>query len=61
MEPAGEGTTVDSKQIFRKRSRKAMATICLSLSDSQLLLVNSAVIAREAWLESESHYKKNTS
>lgn len=34
-----------------------MATICLSLSDSQLLLVSSAKIARDAWLKRESHYE----
>eukprot|EP00112_Aurelia_sp_Birch-Aquarium-sp1_P016297 Seg3683.4 transcript_id=Seg3683.4/GoldUCD/mRNA.D3Y31 product="Copia protein" protein_id=Seg3683.4/GoldUCD/D3Y31 len=57
VEPVGEGTTNTSVQKFRKRARKAMATICLSLSDNQLSLVRSAETAREEWLKLESHYE----
>ena len=39
VEPVGEGTTEASLQKFRKRARKAMATICLSLCNNQLSLV----------------------
>ena len=39
VEPAGQGVTVAEQDRFRKRARKALANICLSLSDSQLLLV----------------------
>eukprot|EP00112_Aurelia_sp_Birch-Aquarium-sp1_P025965 Seg893.2 transcript_id=Seg893.2/GoldUCD/mRNA.D3Y31 product="Retrovirus-related Pol polyprotein from transposon TNT 1-94" pseudo=true protein_id=Seg893.2/GoldUCD/D3Y31 len=59
VEPEGEGATDASVQKFRKRARKAMATICLSLSDNQLSLVRSAETGREAWLKLklESHYE----
>ena len=53
VEPAGEGTTEASVQKFRKRARKALATICLSISDSQLSLVRSANTAGEAWSKLE--------
>ena len=57
VEPSGQGATDAAREKFRKRTRKAMATICLSLSDSQLLLVRSAKSARDAWLKLESHYE----
>ena len=57
VEPVGEGTTEALLQKFRKRTRKAMATICLSLCDNQLSLVRTAEIARAAWLKLESHYE----
>ena len=57
VEPAGEGTTEASVQKFRKRARKALATICLSISDSQLSLVRSANTAGEAWSKLENHYE----
>eukprot|EP00794_Sanderia_malayensis_P011679 gene11679-12889_t len=56
-EPVGEGSTEASIQRFRKRARKAFATICLSLGDNQLSLVRSAQTAREAWLKLEGHYE----
>eukprot|EP00794_Sanderia_malayensis_P015603 gene15603-17175_t len=55
--PSGQGTTEAVQERFRKRARKSMATICLSLSDSELLLVRSATTAREAWLKLEGHYE----
>eukprot|EP00794_Sanderia_malayensis_P011646 gene11646-12844_t len=57
VEPSGQGVTADAREKFRKRARKAMATICLSLSDSQLLLVRSATTAREAWKKLEEHFE----
>ena len=39
VEPVGEGSTEALIQKFRKRARKAFATICLSLGDNQLSLV----------------------
>ena len=57
VEPAGEGTTEASVQKFRKRARKALATICLSISDSQLSLVRSANTAGEARSKLENHYE----
>ena len=57
VEPTGEGTTEASVQKFRKRARKALATICLSLSDSQLSLVRSANTAKDAWSKLENHYE----
>ena len=46
-----------SLQKFRKRARKAMVTICLSLCDNQLSLVRTAETARAAWLKLESYYE----
>ena len=57
VEPTGEGATEASAQKFRKRARKALATICLSISDSQLSLVRSANTAGEAWSKLENHYE----
>ena len=57
VEPVGEGATEASLQKFRKRARKAMATICLSLCDNQLSLVRAAETARAAWQKLESHYE----
>ena len=57
VEPVGEGSTEASLQKFRKRARKAMATICLSLCDNQLSLVRTAETARAAWLKLENHYE----
>ena len=56
-EPSGQGVTQAAQEKFRKRSRKALAAICLSLCDSQLLLVRSSTTAREAWLKLEGHYE----
>ena len=57
VEPAGDGTTQATIQKFRKRARKAFATVCLSLGDEQLSLVRSAKTAKEAWDKLESHYQ----
>ena len=57
VEPSGRGATDAVGEKFHERTRKAMATICLSLSDRQLLLVRSAKTARDAWLKLESHYE----
>ena len=46
VEPAGDGPAAASIPKFRKRARKADATICLSLGDNQLSLVRSAPTAR---------------
>ena len=56
-EPSGQGVTQAAQEKFRKRSRKALAAICLSLCDSHLLLVRSSTTAREAWLKLEGHYE----
>ena len=44
-EPSGQGVTQAAQEKFRKRSRKSLAAICLSLCDSQLLLVRSSTTA----------------
>ena len=49
VEPADDGPAAASIPKFRKRARKAYATICLSFGDNQLSLVRSAQTAREAW------------
>ena len=46
VEPDGEGSTKASIQKFRKRARKAFATICLSLGDNQLSLVLKATLKK---------------
>ena len=61
VEPSGQGSTDDAARgKCHQRSRTAMATICLLLSDSQLLLVRSAKTAKDAWLKLESHYEKKS-
>ena len=57
VEPAGQGVTVAEQDRFRKRARKALATIYLSLVDSQLLMVRSAAMAKEVWEKLEGHHK----
>ena len=57
VEPAGDGTTQATIQKFRKRARKAFATVCSSLGDEQLSLVHSTKTAKEAWDKLESHYQ----
>ena len=57
VEPTGDGTTQATVQKFRKRARKAFATICLSLGDEQLSLVRSSKTAKDAWDKLESHYQ----
>ena len=46
LEPSGQEATVADKEKFRKRARKAVATVYLSLGDSQILLVRSAGTAK---------------
>eukprot|EP00794_Sanderia_malayensis_P009441 gene9441-10427_t len=48
LEPDNQGVTETQLQRFRKRGRKALATICLSLGDEQLSLVRTAQSAKEA-------------
>jgi len=57
VEPTGDGIVQATIQKFRKRARKAFATICFSLGDEQLSLVRSAKTAKEAWDKLENHYK----
>ena len=57
VEPTDEGTTETQRRQFKKRERKALATICLSLGDEQLSLVRTATTAKEAWLKLENHYE----
>uniref|UniRef100_A0AAV1V1L6 Uncharacterized protein n=1 Tax=Peronospora matthiolae TaxID=2874970 RepID=A0AAV1V1L6_9STRA len=45
---------------FKRKSRKALATICLAVEDSQLLLVRSAENAYDAWSRLEGHYEKKS-
>ena len=58
VEPEEEGNSNEMQiQRFRKRERKAFATICLSLGDEQLSLVRSAKTAKEVWEKLENHYQ----
>lgn len=47
-----------ARRNWEKRERKAMARICLSLHDSQLMLVKNAKSATEAWQKLEQHYER---
>jgi hypothetical protein len=46
--------------VFKRKSRKAMATICLAMEDSQLPLVRSASGAHDAWSRLEDHFEKKS-
>ena len=43
---------------FKRKSRKALAIICLAMEDSQLPLVRSSKDAYDAWSRLEGHYEK---
>ena len=45
---------------FKRKSRKAMAAICLAMEDSQLPLVRSASDACDAWSRLEDHFEKKS-
>ena len=45
---------------YKRKSRKAMAAICLSMEDSQLPLVRSASGAFDAWSKLEDHFEKKS-
>ena len=45
---------------FKRKSRKAMAIICLAMEDSQLPLVRSASGAFNAWSKLEDHFEKKS-
>jgi transposase InsO family protein len=46
--------------VYRKKSRKALAIICLAMEDAQLPLVRSATGAYDAWSKLESHFEKKS-
>ncbi|GMF83080.1 unnamed protein product [Phytophthora fragariaefolia] len=50
-------TTLD-QTTFKRKSRKALAIICLTMEDSQLPLVRSAKDAFDAWSRLEGHFEK---
>ncbi|KAF1334706.1 Integrase catalytic core protein, partial [Globisporangium splendens] len=45
---------------FKRKSRKAMAIICLAMEDSQLPLVRSSSGAHDAWSKLEDHFEKKS-
>ena len=45
-------------QMAKKKMKKAMAIICLSLADAQLTLVRSCKTAVEVWQTLVKHYEK---
>uniref|UniRef100_A0AAV1TV20 Uncharacterized protein n=1 Tax=Peronospora matthiolae TaxID=2874970 RepID=A0AAV1TV20_9STRA len=53
-------TNVMDKSTFKRKSRKALAIICLAMEDSQLPLVRSAIGAYDAWSRLEGHYEKKS-
>uniref|UniRef100_H3H4R2 Integrase catalytic domain-containing protein n=1 Tax=Phytophthora ramorum TaxID=164328 RepID=H3H4R2_PHYRM len=52
-------TTAD-QATFKRKSRKALAIICLAMEDSQLPLVRSAKDAHDAWSRLEGHFEKKS-
>ncbi|KAG6590647.1 Gag-Pol polyprotein [Phytophthora cinnamomi] len=52
-------TTLD-QTTFKRKSRKALAIICLAMEDSQLPLVRSAKDAYDAWSKLEGHFEKKS-
>ena len=53
-------TTTLDQATFNRKSRKALAIICLAMEDSQLPLVRSAKNAHDAWSRLEGHYEKKS-
>uniref|UniRef100_A0AAV1UT75 Uncharacterized protein n=1 Tax=Peronospora matthiolae TaxID=2874970 RepID=A0AAV1UT75_9STRA len=52
-------TTLE-QSTFKRKSRKALAIICLAMEDSQLPLVRSASGAYDAWSRLEGHFEKKS-
>ena len=52
--------TPEDQALFKKKSRKALAMICLAMEDSQLPLVRSASGAHDAWSRLEEHFEKKS-
>uniref|UniRef100_H3H9M9 CCHC-type domain-containing protein n=1 Tax=Phytophthora ramorum TaxID=164328 RepID=H3H9M9_PHYRM len=53
-------TTTAGQATFKRKSRKALAIICLAMEDSQLPLVRSAKDAHDAWSRLEGHFEKKS-
>ncbi|KAG3090480.1 hypothetical protein PI125_g17694 [Phytophthora idaei] len=53
-------TTAADQALFRKKSRKALAMICVAVEDSQLPLVRSVKDAHDAWSRLEGHFEKKS-
>ncbi|POM66843.1 Integrase catalytic core protein [Phytophthora palmivora] len=51
-------TTTLDQSTFKRKSRKALAIICLAMEDLQLPLVRSANDAYDAWSRLEGHFEK---
>jgi len=52
--------TESDQAVYRKKSRKAMAIICLAMEGSQLPLVRSSSGAHDAWSKLEEHFEKKS-
>uniref|UniRef100_M4BSM1 Uncharacterized protein n=1 Tax=Hyaloperonospora arabidopsidis (strain Emoy2) TaxID=559515 RepID=M4BSM1_HYAAE len=48
------------KATLKRKSRKALAMICLAMEDSQLLLVRLASGVHGSWSQLEEHFKKKS-
>jgi len=53
-------TSTLDQATFKRKSRKALAVICLAMEDSQLPLVRSASGAHDAWSRLEGHFEKRS-
>ncbi|POM70375.1 Crinkler (CRN) family protein, partial [Phytophthora palmivora] len=58
--PMGYSCEVLDQSTFKRKSRKALAIICLAMEDSQLPLVRSAKDAYDAWSRMEGHFEKKS-
>ncbi|KAG2892077.1 hypothetical protein PC119_g24453 [Phytophthora cactorum] len=53
-------TTALDQAAFKRKSRKALAIICLAMEDSQLPFVRSASGPHDAWSRLEGHFEKRS-
>jgi hypothetical protein len=51
--------TENDQAVYRKKSCKTLAIICLALEDSQLPLVRSSSGAHDAWSKLEAHFEES--
>ena len=53
-------TNAMDQSTYKRKSRKALAMICLAMEDSQLPLVRSSSGAHDAWSRLEGHFEKRS-
>lgn len=58
--PVTEGLDANGMAQWRRKDNKALATICLSVDNSQMVHVKDAKNAQEAWNSLKQHYEKTS-